>query len=89
MDDDGVPKPMTVPKWDSKAKMFQLWWVRSMVHVTVCKFTKALSTMMESDMPASEDEDVAEDDDGEEPQRNCRCTVYHDVYHRNGYVLYL
>jgi hypothetical protein len=64
MDGTSASKTMhTVPKWDSKAKTFQLWWVRFMVFTTMQKFSKALGADKESGMPASEDAVIAEDTD--------------------------
>jgi hypothetical protein len=58
--DDTVSKTMhTVPKWDGKAKTFQLWWVRFTAFATVHKFSKALGAARESGMPASEDAVIA------------------------------
>jgi hypothetical protein len=43
MDDTSASKMIhTVPKWDGKAKTFQLWWVRFMAFAMVQKFSKAL-----------------------------------------------
>jgi hypothetical protein len=68
MDDTSAIKTMhTLPKWDGKAKTFQLWWVRFMAFATVQKFSKALGADKESAMPASEDAVIAEDT---EPGKN-------------------
>jgi hypothetical protein len=60
--DDTVSNTMhTVPKWDGKAKTFQLWWVRFMAFATVHRFSKALGAVRESAMPTSEDAVIAEE----------------------------
>jgi hypothetical protein len=60
--DDTTSKTMhTVPKWDGKAKTFQLWWVRFMAFATVHRFSKALGAVRESAMPTSEDAVIAEE----------------------------
>jgi hypothetical protein len=62
MEDTSVSRTMhTVPKWDGKAKTFQLWWAHFTAFAMVDKFSKALGTTMESGMPASEDVVIAED----------------------------
>jgi hypothetical protein len=65
MDNTSASKTIhTVPKWNGKAKTFQLWWVCFMAFAMVQKFSKALGTTIESGgMPASEDAVIAEETD--------------------------
>jgi hypothetical protein len=53
---DNDSKMVRIPLFDGKSKGFVLWWIRFKAYAKECKFSQALGTTPEKDLPALQED---------------------------------
>jgi hypothetical protein len=71
-DDEYVSTKVTLPKFTGSHKSYQIWWTRMMAYASVYRFTQAMITTPEADMPASDADVIDTTTDKGKRQRACK-----------------